>query len=305
MTDARAVLEVACAAEGSYVPHSAAMIHSLLTGPRSYDVHVNYMHGPEFSQRSLRKLQGMVDGLGGSIRFLEVPDERCDGLPTKGFTRKATWYRVLLPELLPDSERVLYLDADLLVLRSLEELWATELSDHYVAAVTNVLEPQFADRPTQLGLSGPGAYFNAGVLLLDLAKMRADGCTEAILNLGRERAGDLLWRDQDALNIILGPNRLALHPRWNCMNSVLLFPWSADVFGEEAVAEAKRSPAIRHFEGPSINKPWHLLSEREAGDLYFVHRRETPWPRVRREGVTPPNVLKRIARRRDPNSQGV
>ena len=54
-------------------------------------------------------------GRGGELTFVGVPDERVDGLPTEGFTRKATWYRIFLPELLPDVDRVLYLDADLIV----------------------------------------------------------------------------------------------------------------------------------------------------------------------------------------------
>jgi lipopolysaccharide biosynthesis glycosyltransferase len=236
----------------------------------------------------------MIVGNGGAVTFWEIADEACAGLPTKGFTRKATWYRIFLPELLPDVDRVLYLDADLIVLDSLAPLWETALGDNYLAAVTNVFQWDHLDRPAALGLDGPRVYFNAGVLLMNLEAMRDDGATGALLDFGVRNAARLDWRDQDAMNVVLGKRRLSLHPRWNVMNSVLLFPASVEVFGAEAVEEARSHPAIRHFEGPATNKPWHFMCDRGMRDIYFRHRRETPWPRVRLEGVTPRNIVRRI-----------
>jgi lipopolysaccharide biosynthesis glycosyltransferase len=272
-------LDVACAAEGAeYVAHSATMLHSLLAAHPGERVRIHYMHGPDIGRRDRRKLARMVRRDGGEISFLSVPDRRVRGLPTVGFTRKATWYRIFLPELRPHLDRILYLDSDLLVLESLVPLWQTDLTGNWVAAVTNVFQDDHLDRPAELALTGPQVYFNAGVLLLNLADMRDDGCTEALLTFAVEKAERLSWRDQDALNVVLGSRRLELHPRWNCMNSILLFPRAADVFGADAVAEARDDPAIRHFEGPGDNKPWHPDCERELRDLYFEHRRHTPWP---------------------------
>jgi lipopolysaccharide biosynthesis glycosyltransferase len=289
-------LHVSCATEGGYVAHSAAMLHSVLARGGGLHVTVHYLHGPDLTSRDRGLLRQMVERAGGRISFLEIADERLHGLPTRGFTRKATWYRIFLPELLPAVERTLYLDADLIVVDSLEPLWTTDVSDHYVAAVTNVFERHEMHRPAELGLPGLGAYFNAGVMLMNLDLMRRDGCTDSLRRYGATHAGELRWRDQDALNVVLGPRRLSLHPRWNLMNSILLFPWSAELFEPQALAEARGDPAIRHFEGPSINKPWHYLCEHELRELYFEHRRHTPWPRYRLEGVTPANVLRRLGR---------
>jgi lipopolysaccharide biosynthesis glycosyltransferase len=291
-------LDIACAAEGApYVAHSAAMLHSVLATNREHDVHVHYMHGPDISEATEERLAGMVEREGGSISYLRISDDEVEGLPTKDFTRKATWYRLFLPDLLEDVDRILYLDADLIVRDSLAPLWELDLTGNWVGAVTNVFQQNHVHRPATLGLSGPEVYFNAGVLLMNLAEMRRDGCTRALLDYGVRNADRLEWRDQDALNVVLGGRRLDLHPRWNCMNSFYAFPWSAEVFGEERLAEAFRDPAIRHFEGPAANKPWHYLCEGELRGLYLEHRRRTPWPRVRREGVTPRNVLRRVRSR--------
>ena len=73
-------------------------------------------------------------------------------------------------------------------------------------------------------------------------------------------------------------------------------PWAADVLGAAAVEEARRRPGIRHFEGPGDNKPWHLLNRSPGRDAYFAHRRATPWPRTRPDGLTAANLARRAVR---------
>lgn len=273
-------LDVACAAEGQdYVGHCAAMLHSLLEAHRGHDVRVHFMHGPDIGVDEEGALAGMIERAGATVSFLRIADDAIEGLPTKDFTRKATWYRIFLPELLADLDRVLYLDADLIVLDSLIPLWSIDLRGHWVGAVTNVLQDNHRHRPASLGLAGPRDYFNAGVLLMNLAEMRRDRRTRALLEYGIANAERLEWRDQDALNVVLGSRRLALDPRWNCMNSFSAFPKTARIVGRRALKHALRHPAIRHFEGPEHNKPWHPGADPQARALYLRHARQTPWAR--------------------------
>jgi lipopolysaccharide biosynthesis glycosyltransferase len=290
-----AELQVACATEGDYVAHSAAMLHSLLAGTTDASVRIHYLHGPDFDTSEASRIAEMVESNGGSITFISVPDELCGGLPTEGFTGKATWYRVLVPQLFPSLDRLLFLDLDLIVTESLRALWETDLEGGYVAAVTNVLPRHYADALAAAGFDC-STYFNAGVLLMDLERMRKDRCVEAMVDYGVSNADRLVLRDQDALNAVLGRRRLALDPRWNCMNSFFVYSWSADVFDTDALEAAKRNPAIRHFEGPGINKPWHRGSESPMRELYFEHRRQTPWPEVQLEGARPGSIVRRVAR---------
>ena len=288
------MLHLACAADARYAPHSAAMLHSVLAHRGSHEVRVHYLQGPDFPPDAAQLLAEMIEREGGSVSFLRVSDEWLAGLPTFWHVTETMWSRIYLPELLPDVERVLYLDVDTLAVDSLDALWATDIDGSYLAAVTNVFEPWHLGRPAELGLPGPEAYFNSGVLLFNLEEMRRDGCTAALREYASVHREELLWPDQDALNVVLGGRRVALHPRWNCMNSVLNFPWSAQVFGPGAVEEARRRPGIRHFEGPEENKPWHYLCDHDLRELYREHRAQTPWPSYRLEGVTPRNVWKRL-----------
>lgn len=271
-------IEVGCAVERNYAAHSAVMILSAIEDAGGDDIRFHYAHPPGFPGRAKRRIASMVKSGGHDIEFIRVPDSLCRGLPTKGFTRKATWYRIFLPDLVPDVERLIYLDSDLLVLDRLAPLWQTDLAGNHLGAVSNVFQHDHVDRPAQIGLPSEQAYFNAGVLLMDLGAMRRDGCTERLRTFAVENASRLSWRDQDALNLVLGGSRLHLHPRWNLMNSIMSFENVGEVFGDGPVAEAKRDPAIRHFEGPELNKPWHPRCERRMRSRYTQLRQRTPWP---------------------------
>jgi lipopolysaccharide biosynthesis glycosyltransferase len=290
------VLDIGCSADEAYAPHSAAMLHSVIANRGDSELRIHYLHGPSFPERSAELIREMAEAGGAAISFRSIPDARIAGLPEMDFVTSAMWYRIFLPELLPDVDRVLYLDVDTIALDSLEPLWDIDLAGSYVAAVTNVFYMRsHARRPVELGIE-PDDYFNSGVVMMNLDLMRRDDSARALFDYAAGHAAELAWPDQDALNVVLGGRRVELHPRWNCMNSVLLFPWAADVFGADVVEEARARPAIRHFEGPTINKPWHYRSESPMRNVYFEHRSQTPWPEVEIEGAPPPNIVRRVAR---------
>jgi lipopolysaccharide biosynthesis glycosyltransferase len=290
------VLQVACGVEGErHVHHCAVMLHSLFSSNPGESIRIHYLHGTDTSVRGRTRLNRMVDRLGGEVWFQEVPDNWVEGLPTTDFTRKATWYRILLDELLPDVDRVLWLDVDLIVMRPLRLLWERSLTEHVVGAVSNV--PPGPDRSyTERPELGGDPYFNAGVLLFDLDALRGAGLGSTLRSYARTHADRMRWRDQDVLNEVLHAMRFPLEPRWNCMNSILAFDYAAEYFDAADLAEARIAPAIRHFEGPGENKPWHLLADREGRRRYRLHRLRTPWPLHWPDGATPRNFA-RLARR--------
>lgn len=290
-------LHVACSADQRYLAHSAAMLRSVLQKRAGEPTVVHFLHGPQLRANAIHQLGRMVRHSSGTFIAHRIETTAIAGLPSWGRIPAVMWHRILLPDLLPDVSRILYLDVDVLVTDSLDELWECDLEEAYVAAVTNVPEWHRFGHAEEIGLPRPESYFNSGVLLMNLTLMRRDRCTEALLRCARERIGDLLWPDQDALNIVLGRKRVALHPRWNLMNSIRQFPWASNFFDTDAIAEAVARPAIVHFEGPADNKPWHVLSQNPYRALYREHRRRTPWPRYRPSGLTPANVTRLVRRR--------
>lgn len=289
-------LHLSCSADSRYVHHSAAMISSALEHRGENELTVHFLHDSSLDSRTLGLLAGMMERRGGELNPIRIPPDWVEGLSSWDYITSTMWFRIFLPELLADVDRVLYLDVDTIVLDALDELFATDLRDSHLAAVSNVFQLDHLGRLARLGIDDPRDYFNSGVLLMNLDLMRRDGSTQALKEFAIANGDDLLWPDQDTLNLVLGETRRPLHPRWNVMTSLLLWPWSVYAFGVGAVEEARRHPGIRHFEGPSVNKPWHASCESPFRDRYFEHRRRTPWPEVEIEGRTTANVARRAAR---------
>ena len=270
-------LHLCFAARGPYLRLSAASLASALANA-GMPVHVHYLHPADADPADLEALGGMTNRAGARIDLHPIPDEQVGELPASAEFTSAMWYRILLPDLLPDLDRILYLDVDTLVLDSLRPLWETDLAGYVLAAVSNVFQHNHVDRPRRLGIPPAQTYFNSGVLLMNLEQMRRTDARRAIVECAVERGPELEWPDQDALNLVLGPGRLPLEPRWNCMNSVVNFEAASAVFDPEQLERAREQPAIRHFEGPGANKPWDPGCTDPLRPIFLEHMSRTPWP---------------------------
>ena len=189
----------------------------------------------------------------------------------------STMDRLLLPELLPRVDRVVYVDVDALVLGDISELAETELDGAPFAArpryrfnddswwgAAASLRPARADElrrvMTRRGhVRGRG--LNAGILVLDLARMRADDFSATWLPWV-EHYG---LNDQDLLEAYGGDSWIPLEPRWN--------QWPP--------RERIDQPHVLHWIG--VSKPWEELST-PYGDLWrdraddVIARAEWPPP---------------------------
>jgi len=179
--------------------------------------------------------------------------------------------KLRLGELLPDVGRVLYLDADTLVLSDLRPLLSHPLGQAVVGGVADYGLLAAAEHERQLGVEDHRqhirealgwdpddfAYINSGVLLLDLEALRREGFAERASRLVLDHPERFRWRDQDAINLLLAGRILFLDSRWNAM------VWHLEREerrhfarpGERMVAELqRRDPWILHLTGPA--KPW-------------------------------------------------
>ena len=161
-------------------------------------------------------------------------------------------------------DKVLYLDADTLVLDDLSKAYQTDLKNNYVAAVKDGLMYQHPEHIAEIGLAWRGFYFNSGIMLLNLKAIRQDNIIKSALiyfNTHQE-----IFGDQDVLNVVFKDKVAPLSYRYNC-NSTFFEEKSAAFLGkfyEEHVPtppqKVYETAAILHFAG---HKPW---------TPYFTHK---------------------------------
>lgn len=269
---------VALAFDRGYAAPAAALIRSCLLRHRGEELRFELIHDGSLSAEDLRHFEAMSKVEGAEIGFHMVDEHRLGGLPRVDRFGPIVWARIFLPELLGEHARAIYLDCDILVFSPLRQLWSSGLAGCALGAVANVVEPGAREHVRRLGVSYPGGFFNSGVLLMDLERMRAECSTGNLSRFLIDYGDRLVWPDQDALNVIFAGGWLPLHPRWNAQNSFWSWRgWAAEVFDPGELADAIRNPAVRHFEGPSVAKPWHYLCPAPHKEHYRELVAQTPW----------------------------
>lgn len=160
---------------------------------------------------------------------------------------------LLLEDVLPrDLDRVIFIDADVLALSDLSPLWNHDLCGKALAAVCDPAIPRCSSWRgvkgwRERGIPRTKAYFNAGVMLLDLDAWRDRRISERALSYLREIGDRSEFFHQEALNAVAWNDWDELPARWNLPSTA---GRSFDRTSPDAVAE----PALVHFSGRM--KPW-------------------------------------------------
>lgn len=119
---------------------------------------------------------------------------------------KAAYFRLLIPELVPEYDKCIYLDCDIIVHGDLRELYAVELEGNYLAGVKDchVIKdnPYEIEHQRVLGLPARDKYINSGVLIINLKRMREDGI---IPRFYEQLKKENWYEDQDVLNYCCYP----------------------------------------------------------------------------------------------------
>lgn len=269
---------IATTIDDAWVPHFATCATSIAASRGRESIRFLLLQGPTLSTTALNSARAYVRDLGMELEAVTIPEDKLVSLPPTLLFSPLVWYRLLLPGLLPDHDRVLALDADTLVMQSLVPLWERQLDDALIAAVGQPVT-HAQQRLRNLGLDPAGSYFNAGVMLMDLEAMRAADVEPRAIQLGHDRFADFIFAEQDALNVLLSTQWQRLPPTWNALSYLWLLPEDADgTYSPLELGAARSSPAIVHFEGFQKVKPWFYRSVHPLRHLYREYRAQTPWP---------------------------
>ena len=139
-----------------------------------------------------------------NIEIVEISKKnKFHGLKTvERYFPSSMYYRFLLPEILCNEDRVLYLDCDTMIRKDISALYHTELTGLACGAVVD----QNCDSVSiqnRLRKEKNFEYYNSGVLLMNLEYWRENRITSNLIDLVREYSDDLIFPDQDVLNTLL------------------------------------------------------------------------------------------------------
>ncbi len=189
------------------------------------------------------------------IKFIEAPQTFDNSHQHRGITTPS-YYRLLLHELLPDINKVIYADVDVLFKGDLSSLFNIDLSNYLIAGVKNfymyqVFESNIKNLPywKEKFYDSKTTYINAGFLIMNLDEIRKSGIWEKWLELSKEK-----WEfhDQDILNMSCKNRIKFLPPKYNTTYAIrALKNKNCELFTKE---ELEEKPIVYHFKSA---KPWN------------------------------------------------
>lgn len=207
-----------------------------------------------------------------SIRLYSIEDFASHLSVTESIT-SAMYYRYSIGELLwKITDRVIYLDADVVVDCAIDDLYSVDMKENMLAAVEDyVLD---ADMPNEVRMREyyHGLYFNSGVLLVDTNAWKKKNILELAVNKTCELSGRLKHYDQDVLNILFANNWLELDRKWNYIS----------------YKDDPTSDVIAHYIGSK--KPWVKWYKNNGVDLYDQYEKMTPYKNLEKQDPCFENV---------------
>ncbi|MFN3746759.1 MAG: glycosyltransferase family 8 protein [Hyphomicrobiaceae bacterium] len=266
--------------DSSFVPHVATVIASIVAHAPDARLRFLVLHSDiEPSRRA------MLESVAPLARFdwIEIKDSDVPRFRDRYHFTRAILFRLGLEKLAPlDCGRTIYLDADVIVLRDIRELWRTDLGGNPIGGVPDTFayyQEYLQDFPRQWGLElHKGDYVNSGVLLIDLDEVRRERSFSKVIEFIAEHGDTLLFADQDAINVVYWGRCALLANEWNTLrdraipNVAASLPLSRQLNG--------RTPAIVHFNHKF--KPWLRDGYRDDGYhpwswLYWRYLARTPF----------------------------
>lgn len=233
------MMNLAISLDKSYIDYALVTLYSLDRYHK--DIRLFVIYDSNMSRLDLKRF---VKKVPASFELSMFSDELLplNNLVVNGHISKATYYRLYLTTLLPvNLDRILYLDTDLVVVsEGLNALYGIEIDGLPLAAVSHSL-PSEGDR-----LSLREDYFQAGVLLINLNYWRENHVVLSFARVLKERSKDLIYWDQDVLNIVFDGSYLSLPTKYNV----------------HRVIEDSTEVVIFHFDG--TRKPWRLRNIRRG-----------------------------------------
>lgn len=187
-----------------------------------------------------------------------------DKLYTRDYYSKTTYFRLFLPNLYPQYDKVLYLDSDIVILDDIAKLYNIDMGNNLVAAAPddviqfNEVFQIYAEKV--VGVADYRRYFNAGVLLMNLHEMRKFRFQEKFL-YSLDRITFVVAQDQDYLNRLCKGRVKLLERVWNRM----------------PIEDPKiRAEEVRLIHYNLAFKPWHF-EDILYKEFFWMYAQETEY----------------------------
>ena len=279
-------MNILCATDINFAPYCGIMLTSLLENncrEATNDVNVYVLVDKSFTPTEKNKYKKLCTRYGAQLYLITVDNQLLPPLPIYDIHQHPitipTYYRLLANRLLPSEvHKIIYLDCDIIVARSLLPLWNINLDGKPLACVRDCVLNYDNRHYTQLGYNPDDGYFNAGVLVINLDYWRQNNIEARLTDYAQQHYDSLIFMDQDLLNGTLHGEVLWLQERYNFQPRFLFNKiwnlYSTDY--HNTFVHEYQNAVIVHYIGK--DKPWHFSYRGLPFDtLWDYYRTKSLW----------------------------
>ena len=271
----KSIIPVVFAADENYVPYCGVAISSLIKHTsidNEYKIYVLYDRLPSSDIIRLERLTTA----NAAVQCVCV-HEAMQARTAREYNHLtiASAYRLVITDMLPQYDKIIYLDSDIVIRADIAQLYDMDIGDNILGAAHGCYDHaktefmhSYITKRLKIKIDN---FFNAGILIINTKAFREENIAEKCFSLLRGRR-KLVFMDQCALNIVC-ENRVFFIPKeWNYEWLFLFFPESSMKRNPEAVFEILSNPALVHYSG--IEKPWQYPNMPLA-EIFWQYARES------------------------------
>ena len=278
-------MNIVCATDDNFVQHCCIMLVSLLINNKDVEI---FVLTEGLKQKNIAIITEEVERYNGKVHFCLVDSSIIKKFPmptSEGLSHisRATYYRLLIADLLPkNTHKAIYLDCDIIVNSSIEELWNTDITEYAIAASKQIGYGYEAER---LGYPMEYGYFNAGMNVINLDYFREHNVSQQLIDYISQNYNLIKFHDQDALNGVLYNKTFYVMPQWNM--TTIAYVYQFDKLGDRKngklingyekekmnVKKFLYNPCILHY--VSKPKPWQRNCVHPLYNMYYSYAKKT------------------------------
>lgn len=281
--------------DNNYIQHCSVTMVSVLKNNKNV---LFYIFSTDISLENKLFLQSLVEPYNSNVKIILIEKELLKDFPmsveASSHISVSTYLRLFVEMKLPiNVKKIIYLDSDIIVRNSLDELWGMSLENYAIGAVYQYNEWALGNNSyTRLGYHESYGYFNAGVLLINLDYWRINNVTRRLFDYVNKNYHNIISHDQDTLNAVLFQETYGLPCKFNILPFFfdsnfknISFPRGLDY--KFQINEELKNPTVLHFVFKP--KPWDSGCSHKWRKEYYYYLDFTVW-----KGWRPKNKIKDI-----------
>lgn len=258
----KTIIPIFFAIDDGYAPFLGVTLESMLEKASKEYFYKIYILNNGINENYQKMLMEYQNEDYCQINFVNINEriKKIAELHTRDYYTNAIYYRLFIADLFYEYDKALYLDADIIVLDDISKLFNNNINDYYLGAICDDVAnscKEFKDYTLfALGVES-SKYFNSGILVMNLKKLREDRIYDKFVNM-LSIVKFIVAPDQDYLNVICKNKVKYLDKSWNRSP---LFINSSEI----------EKPKIVHFKLTA--KPWHYSDIKYANEFWEYARK--------------------------------